>query len=230
MRAGGVRHRTRPPRAGVPANRGPGGDPKSSLGGPRTAREVAGYSFRLQHQPVPQRSARLRLEPGVSVGHIRRYPRAPPRFVQREAELPASFLPSRREPVPRRLSCRFHRRNPHFSQRLVARSTKPGGLFGSPGFAGEFTLMDRDLFRCSPGEGPDRYVQSIGAVHEARTERQALGWLIDVGDSHHSSLGKALGNSMSECCHAAFSGVNPCTRKTREVLRNWNSTRRAASD
>jgi len=27
-------------------DRGPGGDPKSSLGGPRTAREVAGYSNR----------------------------------------------------------------------------------------------------------------------------------------------------------------------------------------
>ena len=49
-------------------HRGSGGNPKSSLGGPRTAHEVAG-SLHLHHQPVAQRLARFELEARVRVGH-----------------------------------------------------------------------------------------------------------------------------------------------------------------
>ena len=126
-------HRTRPPRGSVP-RRGPGGDPKSSLGGPRTAREVAG----LQHQPFAQRHARFMLEAPVGVGRRRGQPRPPSCLVHREAELPPlQPFPSRgRKPVPRRPSIRIHRVPRSFS---TSRSTKPGG-FGLSGLRGEFAV------------------------------------------------------------------------------------------
>jgi hypothetical protein len=180
MKAGGSVIEPGPPRRGVPrprAGRRPEILVRRAAHSPR--------SRRLQQEPIPQRRARLVLEPRVRVCDTRRNPRAPPRFVQREAQLPAFHLPARRKPVPCRIFRRFHRRIPLFRRVLGRQKHKARRSFGSPGFAGEFTLMDRDLFRCSPGEGPDRGVQSIGAVHEARTERQALGRLFDVGDSHH---------------------------------------------
>src|SRR5688500_15327037 len=53
------------------------------------------------------------------------------------------------------------------------------------GLLREFTLMSRDLFRRSPGEGPDLRGQSVGAVRKARTERRALGRLADGGGHSH---------------------------------------------
>src|SRR5689334_8848746 len=133
-------------RAEASLHRGPGGNPKSSLGGPRTAREVAGYCKTSHHQPVARRLPRLVFEARVGVRNRRRQALPAPCLVQRKAELPAAgaFPFPGRHPVPGRPPFRVSRIHRRRSLNSCCfrnpRSTKPGGLFGSPGFAGNSSL------------------------------------------------------------------------------------------
>jgi len=90
---------------------------------------------------------------------------------------------------------------------LEAQKYEARSFFLISGLRGEFTLMDCDLFRRSPGGRAVLDDQSADPVRNARAGRQAPGRLVDGGHSHHSSLGKTRGDSMDECCHAASDPV-----------------------
>jgi len=77
-------------------DRGPGGDPKSSLGGPRTAREVAGYSIRYS---ISQSRNALRASYSNRAWAFATRagtPGRPPASDKRKAELPPCKPPPRR--------------------------------------------------------------------------------------------------------------------------------------
>ena len=137
---------------------GPGGNPKPSLGGPRTAREVAGRPLDgaepSQHQPCAHREPRLVL--------VAQHPLAP--------------LPP--------LSQRLHRRHSLCCRRLQKHEARRS--LDSPGFAWEFSSMMEALSRGSPGEGATHDVQALGLRMAGPGRPKRLGRSVNEGGLHVS--------------------------------------------
>jgi hypothetical protein len=165
-----------------------GGDPKSSLGGPRTAREVAG-------RPVPgpilfvKSSATRASLPALHARGAN---------ASRATSISVSSLDSPRSSPYSHVVLRLQK---HEARRFV-----------SPGFAGNSKSTLDLLFRGSPGEGAIHY-QALGSLRMAGPEGcpARLGRLVD-GCIHHVSRKNLVCLLMIECCHAASRASTPFER------------------
>ena len=186
----------------------PGGDPKSSLGGPRTAHEVAGL-LQSHHQPITHRHPRLVLEARMRVSDPDGQSGAALRL-EHGGEAPLSAPQSqllRRLQHPRRSQCkRVHRR---FLSLLRAQKHE-ARRFWAPGFEGMRRISA--LSRRSPGEA--RYLRPASqALPEGCARVHWHRGRLFVGNSIHVSRKTSTGDNdpMLPC---SIHSVNPSNAGT----------------